>query len=183
MLGYAIGGVRRGIERLDRMDQDLNREFEVSVADSASLVFRVAFSVLRQREDAEDVAQETFLKAFRSFHQLRDRERFRAWVVSITWRLAIDRLRRDRRRMARERVVDTEASAEAGGADAIAGRERAANLWRAIDGLPEKLRVVVLLAGIEEHDVQEVARLLGLPEGTVKSRLFTARRRMKELLQ
>ena len=62
-------------------------------------------------------------------------------------------------------------------------RERAALLWHAIDALPEKLRVVIVLAGIEEHDVQEVAKLLGLPEGTVKSRLFNARQRLKELLQ
>lgn len=164
------------------MDQDLNREFEVSLAESSTLAFRVAFSVLRQRQDAEDVAQEALLKAFRTFHKMRDRERFRAWLVRITWRLAIDRRRGDRRRIARERV-DAEASPTKESANAMIDRERAAHLWRAIDALPEKLRVVVVLAGIEEHDVREVANLLGLPEGTVKSRLFTARQKLKELLQ
>ena len=61
--------------------------------------------------------------------------------------------------------------------------ERAAQLWRAIDALPEKLRVVVVLAGIQEHDLRDVARLLDLPEGTVKSRLFLARQQLKEHLQ
>jgi RNA polymerase sigma-70 factor (ECF subfamily) len=56
-------------------------------------------------------------------------------------------------------------------------------LWAAIDALPDKLRIAVVLANIEEHDIGEVARLLDLPEGTVKSRLFLARQRLKELLQ
>ncbi len=61
--------------------------------------------------------------------------------------------------------------------------ERARRLWRAIDALPEKLRVVIVLAAIEGHDVREVAELLGLPAGTVKSRLFAARERVKERLR
>jgi len=182
MLGYVIGGPRRGLEAVSGMDEGLNREFEVSLAESSTLAFRVAFSVLRQRQDAEDVAQEAFLRALRKFHQLRDRERFRAWLVRITWRLAVDRRRGDRRRMARERI-DAEASPTSEGADAMIGRERATHLWRAIDALPDKLRVVVVLAGIEEQDLCEVAKLLGVPEGTVRSRLFTARKRLKELLQ
>jgi RNA polymerase sigma-70 factor, ECF subfamily len=55
-------------------------------------------------------------------------------------------------------------------------------LWKAIDALPEKLRVVIVLANIEELDVVDVARVLSLPTGTVKSRLFLARQRLKELL-
>ena len=61
--------------------------------------------------------------------------------------------------------------------------EREERLWKAIDALPEKLRIVVVLASIQGHEVQEVASLLGLPKGTVKSRLFLARQRLKEQLQ
>src|SRR5262245_40990214 len=81
-------------------DQELEREFESRLADSSNLAFRVAFSVLRQKEDAEDVAQDAFAKAYRSFNQLRDRNRFRAWLVRMTWRLALDRQRANRRRLA-----------------------------------------------------------------------------------
>jgi RNA polymerase sigma factor (sigma-70 family) len=66
---------------------------------------------------------------------------------------------------------------------AVLEHERAEKLWRAIDELPEKLRIVVELSGIEEHDIREVAALLGLPEVTVKCRLFLARQRLRELLQ
>src|SRR5438132_3730477 len=84
------------------VDRELEQEFEARLLESSALAFRVAYSVVRHREDAEDVAQEAFAKAYRSFHQLRDRQRFRAWLVRMAWRLAIDRLRTDRRREARE---------------------------------------------------------------------------------
>ena len=172
-------------------DLELEREFEARLADSSRLAFRVAFSVLRKREDAEDVAQEAFAKAYRSFNQLRDRTRFRAWLVRMTWRLALDRQRANRRRSARElsvgdgaadRVVEVGLQARLDTADVVAARERAAHLWNAIESLPEKLRLVVVLAGIEGHDMHEVSALLDVPEGTVKSRLFLARKQLKERL-
>jgi RNA polymerase sigma-70 factor (ECF subfamily) len=163
------------------MQEDLEREFELRLADSSTLAFRVAYGVLRNREDAEDVAQEALAKAYRNYRKLRDRQRFRAWLVRITWRLAIDRQRADRRRFRRE-VVDLDQTTNGTAMEAILERERAAGLWKAIDALPKKLRLVTILAGIEEHNIRAVAQLLQVPEGTVKSRLHLARRRLKELL-
>ena len=121
------------------VDQELAREFEVRLVESSTLAVRVAYSVLRNREDAEDVAQEAFAKAYRSFRQLRDRERFRAWLVRMTWRMALDRQRANRRRTAREDRAHSWGPALAGPApvaDAHEARERAEHLWRAIDALP-----------------------------------------------
>jgi RNA polymerase sigma-70 factor (ECF subfamily) len=165
-------------------EDELSREFEARLADSSSLAFRVAYSVLRHREDAEDAAQEAFAKAYRSFRHLRDRDRFRAWLVRMTWRLALDRRRSDRRRQARE---ERESAGTTGLTrhleDDVIATERSAKLWQAIDQLPEKLRVVVVLAAIEGHGVRDVAALLSIPDGTVKSRLFEARRKLQELLR
>lgn len=72
-------------------EPDLAREFEGQLVESSMLAFRVAYSVLRHRQDAEDVAQEAMAKAYRRFRQLRDRERFRGWLVRIAWRMALDR--------------------------------------------------------------------------------------------
>lgn len=169
------------------VDDALAREFETRLVESSTLAFRVAFSVLRQREDAEDVAQEAFAKAYRSFQQLRERERFRAWLVRMTWRMALDRQRSNRRRSARE--TSTGEFVEAGlqtrlepASDTLIASERAEQLWKAIDELSEKLRLVIVLAGIEGHDIREVAALLDVPDGTVKSRLFLARKQLKERL-
>ncbi len=173
-------------ERADRLagfvavDEALEREFESRLLESSRLAFRVAYGVLRQREDAEEVAQEAFAKAYRSFRQLRDRDRFRAWLVRMTWRMALDRQRSNRRRHAREQ------NAPPPDAPSIVhspiARERAEQLWQAIDSLSDKLRVVTVLAGIEGHDIKEVAALLELPEGTIKSRLFSARQQLKDRL-
>ena len=161
---------------------ELAREFETCLVGSSTLAFRVAFSVLRQREDAEDVAQEAFTRAYRRFRQLRDRTRFRAWLVRMTWRLALDRQRGERRRLTRDTAWVAGAPAAAPAPPGPVERLRAQELWRAIDALPPKLRMAVVLANIEGHGTGEVAALLGVPPGTVKSRLFQARRRLKEML-
>ena len=167
---------------LTRVADELDREFERLLVESSTLAFRVAYGVLRQREDAEDVAQEAFIKAHRNFRRLRDRASFRAWLVRLTWRLALDRQRTNRRRAHRDtehgRLAPTTSSS-----DPAIINERAEHVWRAIDELPEKLRLALVLSGIEGHDIREISRLLGLPEGTVKSRLFHARERMKESLK
>ena len=157
----------------------VEREFETLLTDCAVLAFRVAYGVLRHKEDAEDVAQEAFARAYRRFAQLRDRTKFRAWLVRMTWRLAIDRYRENRRRGDHEVAVDVDGAAP--DVDPAAA-ERAARLWRAIDELPDKLRATLVLASIHGHNVREVATLLDVPEGTVKSRLFLARQQLRERL-
>jgi RNA polymerase sigma-70 factor (ECF subfamily) len=163
------------------VDDALLEDFEARLAETSNLAFRVAYSVLRQREEAEDVAQEALVRAYRHFHQLRDRTRFKAWLVRLTWRLALDQQRSTRRRQARE----LEAARDIGGertctTPAALEVER---LWAAIDTLPDRLRWPIVLAAIEGYDLREVAALLEVPEGTIKSRLFEARRRLRELLQ
>lgn len=160
---------------------DVDREFETRLGESSTLAFRVAYGVLRHREDAEDVAQDAFARAYRSFHQLRDREAFRAWLVRMTWRLALDRRRGDRRRTTREQVVVSDPIVPSS-EHALVESDRARRLWDAVDQLPDPLRLTVVLASLQEHTLKEVAELTGVAEGTVKSRLFDARKQLKELL-
>jgi RNA polymerase sigma-70 factor (ECF subfamily) len=164
-------------------DEDLVREFEAHLSGCSSLVVRVAYSVLRNQSDAEDVAQEAFVRAYRGMRNLRDRTKFRAWLVRMTWRLALDWRRAGRRRDSREDAL-ARISPQFGDAerDAVA-RQRETHLWTAIEELPEKLRLVLVLSAIEGHSVRDVAELVGIPDGTVKSRLFEARRRLQERLQ
>ncbi len=157
----------------------LIQEFEARLADCGKLAFRVARGVLRNSADAEEVAQEAFLKAYRNFAKLRDRDRFRAWLVRITWRLALDRSRSAKRRQAREvawSVEQPHTSVE----QLAASNEFAEQLEKAVAELPEKLRIVVLLASIEGHSLEDVANLLGLPVGTVKSRMHFGKKQLAE---
>jgi RNA polymerase sigma-70 factor (ECF subfamily) len=164
------------------LDDGLAREFEERLAESATLAFRVAYAVLRHRQDAEDVAQEAMAQAYRNFPKLQDRRRFRAWLVRIAWRRALNRRRHDERRKRRERVAHDpppRPSVE----ELVLSRQFQAHLWQAVDGLPDRLRLVVTLTAMEGHDLREVAELLSVPEGTVKSRLSRARKVLAEKLR
>ena len=163
----------------------IRREFEQRLADCGPLAFRVARGVLRNTADAEDVAQDALLRAYRRFHRLRDRDRFRGWLVRITFRLALDRARSAKRREQRETLWAQPSwlSAVANAEDSAASTEFQAHFDRVLDALPEKLRLVLLLAAMEGHSLEEVAVILGVPVGTVKSRLFSARNKLAEKLR
>jgi RNA polymerase sigma-70 factor, ECF subfamily len=160
----------------------LRREFEERLAECGPLAFRVARGVLRNAADAEDVAQEALLRAYRRFERLHDRNSFRAWLVRITFRLALDRARSANRREQRETMWARQRP-QSSTEDVAASSEFQAHLDRAVDELSPKLRLVLLLAAMEEHPLDDVAQMLGLPIGTVKSRLFAAKKQLVEKLQ
>jgi RNA polymerase sigma-70 factor, ECF subfamily len=161
---------------------DIRREFEERIGDSTALAFRVARGVLKNDADAEDVAQEALIRAFRKFSRLRDRNRFRAWLVRISFRLALDRLRSAKRRELRE-AEWTREHERVRPVGSLGSREFQQQLERALDDLPEKLRLALLLSAMEGHSLEEVAALLSVPVGTVKSRIFFARKQLAEKLR
>jgi RNA polymerase sigma-70 factor (ECF subfamily) len=160
-------------------------EFESHLAQCGPLAFRVARSVLRNTADAEDVAQDAFLRAYRNFKNLRDPARFRSWIVKIAFRLALDRWRSKKRREQREaswaKPVNNGPAPTA--EEIAASNQFQARLDRALDQLPEKFRLVLILCAIEGHTLEEISRLLHVPMGTVKSRLFFARKKLAEKLK
>lgn len=164
---------------------DARREFEERLAECGPLAFRVARGVLRNTADAEDVAQEALLRAYKSFDRLRNRNRFRGWLVRISFRLALDRLRSAKRREQRDTLwakpayVPPPASVE----DVAASNQFQGHLDRALEELPEKLRLVLLLSAMDGYTIEEIASILGLPLGTVKSRIFVARKKLAEKLR
>jgi RNA polymerase sigma-70 factor (ECF subfamily) len=165
-------------------DQTAAHEFEEQLADGASLAFRLAMSVLRNRADAEDVAQDALLRAYRGFSKLRERGAFRGWLCRITWRLALDKQRGTRRREKREYAVAVLPEAPQRSVEQMAvASEFDRHLAKAMDELPEKLRQALILAAIQGHSTREVAKMLDLPEGTVKSRVHLARKQLTEKLQ
>ena len=167
---------------LDLEKVALRREFEQRLEECGTLAFRVARGVLRNTADAEDVAQEAMLRSYRRFALLRDPSRFRAWLVRISFRLALDHGRSARRREQRETAWATDLpkpTAE----DVAASNEFGRRLQEAMRALPEKSQLVLLLTSMDGHSLQEVAELLQLPVGTVKSRLHSARKQLAEKLR
>jgi RNA polymerase sigma-70 factor, ECF subfamily len=157
--------------------------FETRVTENQRRVFQIAYSILGNRADAEEVAQETFLSAYQNFRSLRDGEKFRGWVNRIAFRLALNRQRGTRRRLARDTAWQVGVAEAVDAAKATEDRLMLEQLRNAIERLPEKFRTVLQLSVVEEMEAPEVGAVLGLPAGTVRSRLHTARKLLLEAMK
>jgi RNA polymerase sigma-70 factor (ECF subfamily) len=164
---------------------DERRDLEQLLSENAPLAYRVALGVLRNPAEAEDVAQEALLRAYRRFHLLRDAQRFRGWLVRIAFRLALDRSRTLRSRTHRETCwARPELRPPPQSAEQLAAwNEFEGRLGRALDELPDRQRLVLLLTAMQGHSMDEAAAILGISAGTVKSRLFKARKSLMEKLR
>ena len=158
-------------------------------------VFRAALAAVGSATEADDVAQEAFVTAWRKLSGFRGESQFRTWLLSITWRKAIDRRKslsrwlklaasasRDETGDAVFDLVEQVPSTE-GAADALLeSAELQRDIRRLIRSLPRKLRDALLLAGTGEHTYEEISRMLEAPVGTVKWRVAEARRVLKRKL-
>lgn len=158
-------------------------DFAERVRENQRRVFQIAYSVLGNPADAEEVAQETFLSAHQNLGSLRDAERFRGWVNRIAFRLALNRQRGMRRRMLRDTAYSTSMPEISDGAKDADERVLLQQLRRSIENLPRKLRRVLQLAVVDEMDAAQIGSLLGIPAGTVRSRLHAARKLLLEAMK
>lgn len=168
-IGPAID--RSLIDRARNGDLDA---FESIVRARMDAVYRLTSAILGDEADARDAAQETFVAAWRQFPRLREPERFEAWLQ----RVAVNAARQTHRARRRRRVREIPSSTVAALADREAGapRDDAAVLDAALATLPVEQRAILVLHHLEGRTVTEIAGILGIPEGTAKSRLFAARR-------
>lgn len=172
-------------ELLTRLRAGDARAFEELVVHHQHRVFGTALRMLNNAAEAEEVAQEAFLRAHRSLGEFRGDAKLSTWLYAIVSRLCLSRLASADRRMARagEDALLSLADRE-GGPQASAERgELEAALHRAIADLPEERRVVVILRDVEGLAYEEIARALGLELGTVRSRLHRARMDLKEKME
>lgn len=150
--------------------------FERRVREFHRLVFHVAYAVLRDHADAEEIVQDTFFRAYRKLSGLRDPQKFRAWVARMGYRLALNHWRTTTRARHRDTSwLEATAPPPATVEKVLAQREFRNRLREEIERLPKKLRAVLLLSAVEELETRDVAAALRIPEGTVRSRLHLAR--------
>jgi RNA polymerase sigma-70 factor, ECF subfamily len=158
--------------------------FGERIAENQRRVFQIAYSILGNSADAEDVAQEAFLRAYQKFDSLREAEKFRGWVNRIVFRLALNRKRGLRRRLARDTAWQTtEIVTIVDGAREAEQQVMLDRLRREIERLPEKLQTVLQLSLVEEMEAADVGIVLGIPAGTVRSRLHAARKLLLEVMR
>ena len=154
-------------------------------------VFRAAVAALGSTTDADDVAQEAFVMAYRKLASFRGEAAFRTWLLAITWRKALDR-RKSVGRWLRLTVTPAEPDTDAiswiehmpsdrrSQEEDLAGAQLQQTIRRLIRTLPRKLRDALLLAGSGDYNYSQISFILGVPVGTVKWRVSEARRVLKE---
>ena len=192
-----------GSEQAEPTDLDLVRlaqagdldAFGELVERNRRAVFRAALAAVGSATEAEDVAQEAFVTAWRKLAGFRGDSQFRTWLLSITWRKAIDR----RKGISRWLKIAAFPSKDEAGEETLdvlerlPSRERRqdvtyesdelqAQIRKLIGSLPRKLREALLLAGSGEHTYDEISAMLGAPVGTVKWRVAEARRVLRRKL-
>jgi len=164
--------------------------FEPLVEKYRQRVWRLAYQVLHDREEAWDVAQEAFVRAFHSLPSFRGQSAFYTWLFRITVNVATDRHRQrgaQARAFGPERVSEEEwarTTPDPGGGpeQQAARKEQRERIRSALDALPPKARTIIMLSDVEGLSYREIAEVLNCPIGTVMSRLHNARKRLKALL-
>ncbi|MGD0990876.1 MAG: sigma-70 family RNA polymerase sigma factor [Gemmatimonadales bacterium] len=164
--------------------------FQAEALQHLDAVYRYAYALTRERSEAEDLTQDTFLQALRHWDQFRPGTNARAWLFTICRNLFL----RQRERRSREEPMEAAAldgiaaAAQAAAAPSDAGRalfdapELGDVIRRELDKLPAEYREVVELSDLQDQSYADIAQVLGVPLGTVKSRLFRGRRLLQEAL-
>ena len=156
-------------------------------------VYRAAYAALGSAEDADDVAQETFVTVYRKLNGFRGEASFKTWLLAIAWRKALDRRRsvtrwlrmtttRDRLPDDAPDVIERIPSSEPSQEEDLASDELSRRVKQLIGTLPRKLRDALLLAGSGDYSYDQIGQMLGIPIGTVKWRVSEARRVLKRKL-
>ena len=174
-------------ELVERVRKGETRRFAELVARYQDPVFAMAVRFLRSPGDAEDVAQEAFLRAYRGLASFKGEARFSTWLYRITWNLCADWLRRHRRpgRRAEQSIEDAGHVAD-GRVDLERGllaAEEKRKVREALDSLDEKYRSVIVLLYYQKLSYEEIAGVLEVPLKTVETRLYRARRLLKQRLE
>ena len=143
-------------------------------------VYHLAYRTLHDVEEARDASQEAFFKAYRSLRTFKQGAKFSTWIFAITYHACCDRLNR-RKRYSKEELPERADPGPGPESQAIA-LDQARRLHDAIDALPEKYRTVITLYHLQGKQYEEIAQVLGLPMGTVKTHLFRAKEHLRKIL-
>ncbi|HSK44406.1 MAG TPA: RNA polymerase sigma factor [Candidatus Binatia bacterium] len=161
---------------------------ETLVADHSRMVFRIAYSILRNHHDAEDAAQECFLRVWKHKDHLHQVSNAKTWLARIAWTTALDKRRSGHKMLSLDggkpgsELLESLSDGTTAADEQLAKRQKQQLLQRLIAGLPEDLGQTLELCTVQELNSAEIAEVMKIPEGSVRTRLFRARKQLKEKL-
>ncbi|MBX2828020.1 MAG: RNA polymerase sigma factor [Flavobacteriaceae bacterium] len=149
-------------------------------------VFTIVIRVVKVREEAEEVAQDTFIKAYESLESFRGESKFSSWLYSIAYRKALDRVRKNKRQQTTD-LLEEITEGDAGNIDnalqLMESQERKEKIRQSIMQLPEIDATLITLYYFEDQSVKEIAQVTGLSEDNIKIKLYRSRKKLFTLLQ
>ncbi|HEV7521441.1 MAG TPA: RNA polymerase sigma factor, partial [Candidatus Angelobacter sp.] len=154
---------------------------ETLVADHSRMVFRIAYSILRNHHDAEDAAQECFLRVWKHKDRLQGVHNAKTWLARIAWTTALDKRRCGRKMLSLNdgdpgtELLDSLSDSSPAADEQLAERQKQQLMQRLIAALPEDLAQTLELSTVQELNSAEIAEVMKIPEGSVRTRLFRAR--------
>jgi RNA polymerase sigma-70 factor (ECF subfamily) len=146
------------------------------------IVFSIALKVLGNREDAEEMAQESFIKAYKSLHTFKGKAKFSTWLYRITYNNCISATRKKKQYFTSTDDVQIEDDSQEMNLDGVPEENRAKYIEAAMKKLPEDEYTIVLLYYFEEQTIEEVSKVAGLSESNTKVKLFRARKKLYTIL-
>jgi len=161
---------------------------ETLVAEHSRMVFRIAYSILRNHHDAEDAAQECFLRVWKHKDRLHEIGNAKTWLARIAWTTALDKRRAGHKMLSLDgdepgvELMESLSDGTLAADEQLAGRQKQELLQRLIAGLPDDLGQTLELSTVQELNSAEIAEVMKIPEGSVRTRLFRARKQLKEKL-
>lgn len=164
--------------------KDKSRQFEELSLPIMDSLYGTALKLTRDSDAAQDLVQDTYLKAFKYFETFEEGTNFKAWIFRVMTRVFYDAYREKKRRDATYLPIDEERPVRGNVEDDYSGERKVylGELEKYLEELPLDFRLPVILSDIHEFSYQEIAEIAGCPVGTVMSRLYRGRKRLREML-
>ena len=160
---------------------------ELMVRQYESGVFRLALSIVGDQAEANEITQETFLSVLRSLPSYQEKSSFKAWLYTIALNRSRTHLRKrkvlERLRATLTGILRLEAQRQASPEEAAIQNEKEAAVWHSLSELDDRHRIVVILRYFHELSIAEISEILAINEGTIHSRLHSAREKLRDALQ